>query len=438
MSKHRVHQLRQVHVLIELGDHGRVGRRQRGAFLLDQRDVVLRFDLRGREQRLDGLLNRGRDRHAALAQQHLVGLDVIGHEVDEHGRFFGILGVLGDRDELRRLEVVLRLRSALAARQSRQLELARVARGGPHGDQLVAPHVVHGRLGRHDRARLDAGGAVLGDVLLLRRRRASFLQAHDHLQVVDHLLVIRVRQRLAVGAERPLAVAEIQPLPQLDVRQGGSNAVDAKLRMQLVGGALEVRPGPLRIRERNACLFECFDVQHDRLRVVAQVHRVQLAVDAAAIDRGFRHAVELDGAGARLVVERHEQIVRRPLRDVGVVLLHQVRQVLAGGLRGHLGPVVLEAGELIADRDVGILLLEHLDDLDGAVVPILRAPPRESKLNGLRCGGRRGGWLGSRRSRRGRRRRARCAASRDHERHHAQPCQERCSSHRLLPLRKGR
>ena len=48
-----------------------------------------------------------RDRHAALAEQDLVRLDRVRDEVDEHRGFLGLLRLRRDRDELRRLEVVL-------------------------------------------------------------------------------------------------------------------------------------------------------------------------------------------------------------------------------------------------------------------------------------------------------------------------------------------
>ena len=240
--------------------------------------------------------------------------------------------------------------------------------------------------------------------------------------------------------------------------------------MDVRGDLLEVVPRPRRRWQGNAAFWKASTSSITDCELLPRLRAINLPLMRPPSIEPLGTSLQIDGAVVDVIVHRQQQPVAVPLGDGGVVLLHQVGQVAARGVRRHLGEVVGEARELVGDRDIGVHLLEQLDRLDGAVVAILRAPPGETQLNlwtrgsgsGRRrwlCGsGRRrggglcrggsggcrgwlgggGGWSGCRRS--GRRRRRRGGRTtrgyqQRNDRQQALPCKDRMTTHRcLLPF----
>src|SRR5690606_15901648 len=84
-----------------------------------------------------------------------------------------------------------------------------------------------------------------------------------------------------------------------------------------------------------------------------------------------------------IVVERLQRPAPGVFEDVAVIHLDEVRRVAPGDLRGEPRPVIAPAGELAGDRHVGGDALVGLDRLEGAVRPLLRAPPQEAQARRL-------------------------------------------------------
>jgi hypothetical protein len=159
--------------------------------------------------------------------------------------------------------------------------------------------------------------------------------------------------------------------------------------VDLEGDLFHVVPGPVLGREGHARLLEGVDVQEEGVAVGSQAEGVELAVQLARVDDAGRHVGEVQDLLLDEGIQRLQEAAALPFGDSLVVLLHHVRELSARGHGGHLGPVVVPAGEFVGDGHVRVELLVELDDLDGVLVADLGAPPGDLEL-GLLGGGRRG------------------------------------------------
>src|SRR5262249_19145138 len=111
--------------------------------------------------------------------------------------------------------------------------------------------------------------------------------------------------------------------------------------------------------------------------VRAERDAIELAVDLAAVELVLVEIAEIERLAEKLG-EIGELAAPRPFEDVAVVHLDDVGEVLAGGLRGELRPVVGPGIALWRDRYVGMLLAVEVNRRDGALVAIRVTPPDEA------------------------------------------------------------
>ena len=202
------------------------------------------------------------------------------------------------------------------------------------------------------------------------RNRSRFLESQGHVQVIDQDGVIAVAEPAAGGAERLHARREVTGLPELVVGEYRAEAPDIELVVDLHHDLFELLPGPVVRRNGNARLLEGIHVHDEAHGVGAQVHAVELTVDAPAGKGGFSYRAEVQHPAFRVLIERLQQSPALPLFQKGVVVLHHVGQVVARRHGGQLGPVVGPPGKLMGDLHV-VLFRVELQSRDGQLVALL-------------------------------------------------------------------
>ena len=152
-----------------------------------------------------------------------------------------------------------------------------------------------------------------------------------------------------------------------------------KLVLDLLAERDEVVDRPLRrIGERHAKLVQDSLAINVRERVGAQRDAVELAVHLAGFELVSIEVGEVD-----LLADEGRQIgelaASRIFEDVAVIHLDDVGQILSGGLRRKLRPVVVPRIGFAVDGHAGIAGLVEVGHLVGTLVAIGIAPPDQAE-----------------------------------------------------------
>src|SRR5262249_46575090 len=169
--------------------------------------------------------------------------------------------------------------------------------------------------------------------------------------------------------ERGFGAAAIHAAPEVALRVGLG-----QLRRELG----ELRPARLMGRRRQLRRLIGRLVVEKGHRVEAEADAVDLAIDPAAIDRLLAEILDLESL-RQILVERQERASPRIFGYVTVIHLNEVRGVAPGSLPRGPGPILAPAQRLAIYGDPRILGAIELVDLEGAVGPLLAAPPIHAK-----------------------------------------------------------
>ena len=311
--------------------------------------------------------------------------DIVDQVVQESDGQVGVLAVGGDGEELAGLHVVGGLGIGAGPGGDAQLDAVGFSSLGESG-QLVgegegAPgtHVVGGA--EHEGMAVNVVGVHVGDAVVIVQ--PAFFDALHQAGIVTGGFFSG--QRGAFGVPQGFMAQAAGVIG--DVVFGVAVAIDdadAAGFIDLPGDFFKLFPGDV-VRHFDAHGIGQGLVVQQGGGVHAGAQGVQAVAHLAAGQDVFGQAAHIQGAAFNVGSQIQQIAGFHPLLQVSIVLLHEVGQVVVGGIGAHQGPVVGPVLRVGVEGHVGIVFSKERHGVQGSSVAHLVAPPAKAQLH--RAGG---------------------------------------------------